>query len=220
MDASLKNEIRAAVREVVQEEIQVAAEAAKQEIKATSAETKKKSSKPKTELDQTRQTGVDTRDPRARTSQWPCFGSHEAKNHGNRFGVWTECSRCGLRLNYVPAVNAPAQTTHVDLPQNVTLALERLRTDGWEAAEITATQVKATITIVSKEYQVRKPKAKGYKPNDVMKMEAAKGKGKSPAEDHNMAKATEIADSDSEFEKVEDKGKKREKAQPSLQETK
>ena len=80
--------------------------------------------------------------------------------------------------------------------------------------------MKATINIVSKEYQLRKPKAKGYKPNDVMKMDSAKGKNKTNVEDLDKAKMTEIPDSDSEFEKVEEKNKKREKTQSSQEESK
>lgn len=34
-------------------------------------------------------------------------------------------------MSYTPAVNAPAQSTHMDLPQNVVEALARLRSDGW-----------------------------------------------------------------------------------------
>ena len=55
--------------------------------------------------------GVDERDPRARPNTWPCMGEHAPGNRGNRFGVWTEI-RAHMK-------DAPAQTTHVDLPQNV-----------------------------------------------------------------------------------------------------
>ena len=159
------------MREVVQEEIHQATKEAKAEIKSTAAKGKSKP-KVKTELDHTRKAGMDQRDPRAKTQQWPCFGDHHPFSHGNRFGSWTECTTCGVRLSYTPAVNAPAQTTHVDLQQNVILALERLRSEGWEPQTISHTQVKAMITIVSKEYQLIKiPKAKakkGYvKPNDL-----------------------------------------------------
>ena len=60
----------------------------------------------------------------------------------------------------------------MDLPQNVILPLERLRSEGWEPQTISSMQVKMMITIVAKEYQLIKiPKAKakkGYiKPNDL-----------------------------------------------------
>lgn len=169
----LKEEIRKAVREVVQEEIQQATKEAKAEIKSTAAKAKSKT-KNKTEFDYTRKAGVDQRDPRAKDHQWPCFGAHQPVSHGNRYGAWTECGTCGLRLSYIPAINAPAQTTRVDLPQNVTMALERLRSEGWEPQTISMTQVKAMITIVAKEYQlIKTPKSKaksGYvKPNDLAK---------------------------------------------------
>jgi len=70
----------------------------------------------------------------------------------------------------VPAINAPGQTTHVDLPQNVVLALERLRSTTPDPNDIKAQMVKAMITIIAKEHQLRLvPKSKGYKPQDLKK---------------------------------------------------
>lgn len=210
-DSSLKDEIRKAVREVVQEEISQATKQAKEEIKSTAAKAKGKA-KVKTELDYTRKAGMDQRDPRSKDQQWPCYGNHHPHSHGNRFGSWSECGVCGLRAQYIPATNAPAQTTHVDLPQNVTLALERLRNEGWEPQNISSTQVKAMITIVAKEYQlIKTPKAKkGYtKPNDLPH---------APSTASGSTPNPEIfpIGSDSEFEKVSvaDGKKKREKDPP------
>ena len=115
---------------------------------------------PKTEFDMTRQMGPDQRDPRLQKETWPCFGTHIKIWGSNRYGKWEECATCGLRLTYTPAVNAPGQTSHVDLVQNVQEALHRLRTDGHEANSITGRQVKAMITIVSKEKVVTKKSAK------------------------------------------------------------
>ncbi|CAK9000779.1 unnamed protein product [Durusdinium trenchii] len=206
--ALYKDEIRKAVREVVQEEISQATKQAKEEIKSTAAKAKGKA-KVKTELDYTRKAGMDQRDPRSKDQQWPCYGNHHPHSHGNRFGSWSECGVCGLRAQYIPATNAPAQTTHVDLPQNVTLALERLRNEGWEPQNISSTQVKAMITIVAKEYQlIKTPKAKkGYtKPNDLPH---------APSTASGSTPNPEIfpIGSDSEFEKVSvaDGKKKREK---------
>ena len=117
-DSSLKDEIRKAVREVVQEEISQATKQAKEEIKSTAVKAKGKA-KVKTELDYTRKAGMDQRDPRSKDQQWPCYGNHHPHSHGNRFGSWSECGVCGLRTQYIPATNAPAQTTHVDLPQKM-----------------------------------------------------------------------------------------------------
>ena len=127
------------------------------------AKGKSKVGKHKTEFDYTRKAEGSKTDPRWSKTTWPCFGVHQAKTGANRFGLWEECARCGMRMSYTPAVNAPAQATHIDHPTNVVEALNRLRTNGWEENEISGTQVKAMITVVAKEFQLTKPKGqKGY----------------------------------------------------------
>lgn len=64
--------------------------------------------------------------------------------------VGAVCSFCHSSISYTPAVDAPAQTTHTDFPHNITEALHRLRTDGFEANDLTAHQVKGMVTIVVK----------------------------------------------------------------------
>ena len=59
--------------------------------------------------DTTRRQGMDLRDPRAQEIQWPCFGQHLEKKHGNRFGHWVECTKCGLRMWYEPEISAPGE---------------------------------------------------------------------------------------------------------------
>lgn len=157
----LKAEVRKAVQEALSEE-----------LPKIVPKSKAKTTKNKTEYDETRRVGPDPRDPRASKSQWPCFGTHAPTSNGNRFGRWEECHRCAHRLSYIPAVNAPAQSTHVDLPQNVVEALARLRSDGWTPEDVTTAQVKAMTVIVAKEYQLLKTKKKpacGYKENDLKK---------------------------------------------------
>ena len=105
--------------------------------------------KSKIQWDNTRETGMDARDPRQAATQWPCYGEHTPQAGLNRYGKWTECRCCGLRLHYVPAINAPGQTTHVDLPQNVMLALERLRSTTPDPNEIKAQMVKAPLRLNS-----------------------------------------------------------------------
>ncbi|CAE7563794.1 TY5A [Symbiodinium sp. CCMP2592] len=159
LSAEMKEEIAQAVRAAVAGTV---AETVAETLAAVGPKAKAKR-KPKgttSEKDETRAMGVDSRDPRSRQETWPCMGEHVAQNHGNRFGVWTECARCGLPLKYVPMKDAPAQATHVDLPQNVIEALERLRTGGWTAEAIEKKQVKNMIAIVAKEKAVLAPKKK------------------------------------------------------------
>ena len=110
--------------------------------------------------DTTRRQGMDPRDPRAQEIQWPCFGQHSEKKHGNRFGHWMECTKCGLRMWYEPEISAPGEATKSSLPMNVTEALERLRINGWARDTITAKDVRAMIGIVSREKALIKPKGK------------------------------------------------------------
>ena len=150
--SSLSAEMKAEIQEAVRE--------AMAEVATAKAKAKRKPKGTPGEKDTTRAMGVDERDPRARPNTWPCMGEHAPGNHGNRFGVWTECVRCGLRLKYVPMKDAPAQTTHVDLPQNVVEALERLRAGGWTPETLEKKQVKSMIAIVAKEKAMLAPKAK------------------------------------------------------------
>ena len=66
--------------------------------------------KPKTEmnpLDYDRQEGVDPRDPRA--SGGLCQGNHTPKSRANQFAQWTLCTRCQIRLSYIPRMGCHAQ---------------------------------------------------------------------------------------------------------------
>ena len=144
-------------KEEIKVEIQKAVTAALEEVASSSTAagraTRKAKAKNKITYDETRRAGPDERDPRASKTQWPCMGNHVPSSGGNRFGLWEQCSRCGLRLSYTPATTAPAQNTYVDLPRNVIEALARLRTGDRQENDVTATEVKAMITIVAKEYQ-------------------------------------------------------------------
>ena len=61
---------------------------------------------------------------------------------------------------------------HCDHQQNVVEALHRLRNNGWSENDLTETQVRAMITIVAKEYQLIKPKAKAFGPPSREKSKA------------------------------------------------
>ena len=88
-------------------------------------------------FDWSRQTGPDPRDPR--NVGPPCMGSHDPARSGrgspsgsNAHGCWTACSRCKMRLMYVPAFGAHALTRKAGaLPANVEKQVQEL---GNEAA--------------------------------------------------------------------------------------
>ena len=176
-------------KEEMKAEIQKAVTAALEEVASSSTAagkaTRKAKAKAKITYDETRRVGPDERDPRVSKTQWPCMGDHVPSPGGNRFGLWEQCGRGGLRLSYTPATTAPAQSTHVDLPRNVVEALARLRTGDRQENDVTATEVKAMITIVAKEYQLVKPRDHGYRPK-------ALAKKKAPVEDPSSP-ATEIS---------------------------
>jgi len=171
-------------KEEMRAEIQKAVTAALEEVASSSTAaataTRKAKAKAKVSYDETRRAGPDERDPRVSKTQWPCMGDHIPGRGGNRFGLWEQCGRCGLRLSYTPATTAPAQTTHVDLPRNVVEALARLRTGDRQENDVTATEVKAMITIAAKEYQLVKTKDHGYRPKALAKKKAPVEEPSSP----------------------------------------
>ena len=85
---------------------------------------------PRTDLDYAREKGPDESDPRF-LGKGPCGEEHSSRHtRGNRYGLWEECDRCGLRLRYVPAVGAPGCNRKQYLPKDVTTALKRLWPEG------------------------------------------------------------------------------------------
>ena len=82
------------------------------------------------DMDWDRTVPMDPRDPRSLRTQWPCMGNHiPMKWHSNKWGQWTHCSRCALRLEYVPKIGAPANSSALVNPGNVKKALEELQRD-------------------------------------------------------------------------------------------
>lgn len=161
MDSNVKEEMKKLLKEVIQEEKESQGKSGypSSETKSSHSTTKPK----KTQFDETRKTNGDPRDVRSQETTWPCMGAHTPKIGNNRYGMWKECSRCAYRMEYTPAVNAPGNTIKSDLPQNVQEALQRLRMEGWSKDDLEANTVKAMITLVSKEKQVKKvsvPKSK------------------------------------------------------------
>ncbi|CAE7438764.1 unnamed protein product [Symbiodinium sp. CCMP2592] len=58
-------------------------------------------------LDYDRQEGVDPRDPRAAGGL--CKGNHTPKTRANQFAQWTVCTKCQVRLQYIPRMGCHAQ---------------------------------------------------------------------------------------------------------------
>lgn len=162
--ADMKEDLKKMMREVLKETMEEAQSSGyPSEVPLAKAKQVSKKKTPKTVFDETRKQGPDSRDPRLSKEAWPCKGAHVSEFGNNRFGKWEQRATCAVRLSYTPAVDAPAQATHTDLPQNITEALHRLRTEGFEANDLTARQVKAMVTIVAKEKILQKrtdPEAK------------------------------------------------------------
>jgi hypothetical protein len=118
------------------------------------------------ELDTARTMDVDPRDPRA-MGEGPCGTEHTGKQKGNQWARWTECSRCCLRMGYIPYTHSPAQSTRTENPKDIRDALKEL----WEAQiwdDMEAKQMQAKI----KEITARKAQ------NRPVMGAKAKGKGK------------------------------------------
>ncbi|CAE7800179.1 unnamed protein product [Symbiodinium sp. CCMP2592] len=94
------------------------------------AEIKQKTPKAKAKalpLDYARRVKGDNRDPRASSSQWPCFNRHVADYpKANAHGRWTHCCVCNLRLEYVPRQGSHGQTTQNQNPAMVKRMLTQL----------------------------------------------------------------------------------------------
>lgn len=154
MNDELKKQMKEMMKEVMQE--QLAEGQSSQGYPKPKTKSNAKSKNP-TNFDETRSFGVDKRDPRTLTTTWPCMGEHmNIKTSNNRFGKWSECEKCGLRMSYTPAVTAPSEYTKCENPNNVTEALHKLRTEGWTADEVHSKMVKSAILIAAKEKITKK----------------------------------------------------------------
>ena len=115
------------------------------------------------QLDPARLLSVDTRDPRA-MGEGPCGTDHTPKETGNQWARWTDCSRCCLRMEYIPYTHAPAQSTRTENPKDIRDALKEL----WEAQiwdNMEAKQMQAKIKEITSRKAQNRPilgaKAKG-----------------------------------------------------------
>lgn len=98
----------------------------KQETTVPKNKAKAKAKIPSTEkYDWSRTQGIDPRD--ARATGPPCFGEHTPEPAGrgsrsgsNKWGTWTSCEGCGVRLTYTPAWGAHGMTRQAGpLPKDV-----------------------------------------------------------------------------------------------------
>lgn len=132
--------LKALIQEAVQEALQKEA--------STKAKSRPKKSSDVQSLDATRGMGIQIQDPRANPDQWPCYANHIPWKASNRFGEWTDCQRCALRMAYVPRKGASGQSTKMDLPSNVVAALEQLRVEGMKPEDVDHFLVKKTIRMI------------------------------------------------------------------------
>jgi hypothetical protein len=139
------------------------------------------------ELDQERMISVDTRDPRA-MGEGPCGTDHTPKETGNQWARWTDCSRCCLRMEYIPYTHAPAQSTRTENPKDIRDALKEL----WEAGiwdDMEAKQMQAKI----KEITARKALKYQNRGRPIL---GAKAKGKGKPARYNMDQIDETPETE------------------------
>ena len=89
----------------------------------------------------------DPRDPRCHG--WPCQGEHSepVKFDANAYGRWKHCTKCDLRLKYVPMVGSPGTNTKHALPCQVSRALEACK-GKYSRENISAQIVRAELEVV------------------------------------------------------------------------
>lgn len=115
---------------------------------------KSKDQKPK-ELDLARKISADPRDPRYQEKQWPCEGRRPPGTaQSNRWGQWTHCARCNLRLEYVPMKDAPPNSTQALNHADVKRALDELQRELPHTTMPDAEMVKSMIDKVTAENRV------------------------------------------------------------------
>ena len=132
------------------------------------------------QLDPARLLSVDTRDPRA-MGEGPCGTDHTPKETGNQWARWTDCSRCCLRMEYIPYTHAPAQSTRTENPKDIRDSLNEL----WEAQiwdDMEAKQMQAKI----KEITARKAQNRP--------VTGAKAKGKGKPSRYNLNEIDEVSE--------------------------
>lgn len=95
---------------------------------------------------------LDPNDPRRNAACWPCFGKHIVQKGSNRYGSWTKCARCSVRLSYQTKENSSSSTSQSEVEvQVIAAALARLRRTQAANDEISADAVNAMIKIIQGE---------------------------------------------------------------------
>lgn len=92
---------------------------------------------------------LDPHDPRRNAACWPCFGKHVVQRGSNKYGSWTKCARCSVRLSYQSKENSSSSQSE-DEVQFIAAALARLRRTR-SSDEISADDVNAMIRIIQGE---------------------------------------------------------------------
>lgn len=115
------------------------------------------------DLDMERTIGADPRDPRYASTTWPCFGNHiPSKDQSNKYAMWRHCTKCDLRLTYVPKKGSPCTHTSTTNPADILKALNELKSQLPPEVEPNAALVKAMhekvvaterMTVMLQEYQ-------------------------------------------------------------------
>ena len=93
---------------------------------------------------------LDPNDPRRNAACWPCFGQRIVQRGSNRYGSWTKCARCSVRLSYQSKENSTSSSQSEDEVQVIAAALARLRRTSAND-EISADRVNAMIKIIQGE---------------------------------------------------------------------
>ena len=185
------------LKQMIQEAVQTAVS---QNLAEPKPKAQSKSKGIKAELDTTRTMGVQSQDPRADPDFWPCLGKHHPKTFSNRYGAWTECQKCALRLAYTPVKGQSGQHTHMDLPSNVTRAMEHLRMEGFTEKDLDSKLVKDTIKFIASQEQIKHKKS--------VKIKQPKSKAIPTDGVHTpVPEVHSLASEDEDFEKVGQKQK-------------
>ena len=97
-----------------------------------------------------RTNSLDPRDPRRNAACWPCFGEHIVQRGSNKYGSWTKCARCSVRLSYQSKESNSTSSQSENEVQVIAAALARLRRTS-ASDEISADSVNAMIKIIQGE---------------------------------------------------------------------
>ena len=156
------------------------------------------------ELDHTRTIIMDNRDPRA-MGHGPCGTEHFGKQTGNQWARWTDCAKCGLRIEYVPYKHSPSMSTRTENPKDVHDALEELAAALiWEDMDAKRMQAKIK-EIAHRKMQDRPGRRTGPQAKAAPQAKAnPQAKAKSRAAHYNLNEATAPTEAEEPMEEYGD----------------